>query len=222
MSEVLKKRLPVIIVAIVFVVLLGVFVWKSNIKEEQLNWTSTENLNLSNAEKDKYQETVVKLEQDEKDPEALINLARLRNWGGDPEGAIKIYLEALAMRPSDTLILNNLADVYYSIGDYKKAEEMYLTIIKNNPKWVSAYRELVNIYRFKLKDKSSQIPIILNKGLEANPEAGEDFYAMLGVYYQEAADKENAIKYFEKVLEANPQNTGAASALQELKGEGSQ
>jgi len=218
MPEVIKKRIPIVIVAIIFIVLLGIFVWKSNIKEEGFDWSSVENLVLSEEEKVKYEEVAVKLEQNNHDPEALISLARLRNWGGDPEGAIKLYLEALEIRPIDTLILNNLGDVYYSIGEYEKSEGMYLEIIKNNPKWINAYRDLANIYRYKLKDKASQLPEILLKGLEIDPESAEDFYAMLAIHYQNIDDRENAIKYYEKVLEINPDNTGVNSALQELKG----
>ncbi|MFA6534253.1 MAG: tetratricopeptide repeat protein [Patescibacteria group bacterium] len=217
MSEIIKKRWPLILVGVFFIVLIGTFVWKSNIKETEVDWVSTDKLTLTETEKAKYEETVVKLEQNQKDPEALVNLARLRNYGGDLEGAIKIYLEALKLRPNDTLILNNLGDAYYSLGDYKKSEEMYLKIIENNPKWISAYRELVNIYHYKLKDKYTTVPALLERGLSADPGSSEDFYALLGIYYEDVGDIANAILYYEKVLAINPQNIGARSALDALR-----
>lgn len=218
MPEEIKKRLPVILVGVIFVALLGIFIWKSNIKEDKFDWSTDKNLQLSTEEKAKYEEVVTTLKTDQKNAEALVNLARLRNYGGDPEGALKLYNEALKIRPDDTLILNNLADIYYSIGEYKKAEESYLTIIKSNPKWVSAYRELVNIYQYKLKDKYSLTPALLLQGLEANPEASENFYAMLAVYYEDTGDMEKAIDYYNKLLDINPDNIGANSELQKLRG----
>lgn len=217
MSAFLKKRLPVIIVAIIFLAFLGIFVWKSNIKEEQYDWSSYDTLTLTNEEKIKYEKTIEKLDQNQGDAEALINLARLRNWGGDPDGAIKLYNEALKIRPQDTLILNNLADIYYSLGNYTKAEELNLKILEFNPKWMNAYRNLYEIYRYKLRDKYSQLPVVLESGLTKAPEMAIDFYGLLGAYYEDIGDKVLAKEYYLKMLEINPNDLAAKAALEGLE-----
>lgn len=219
MSEIIKKRWPVIVVAVIFLAALGVFVWKSNTKESNFDWSSTVGLQLSAEEKAKYDAAAQELKKNEANAEAMINLARLRDRGGDAQGSIKLYEETLKKRPDDTLVLNNLAVLYYSLGDYKKSEETYLRIVETNPKWTSAYRELLSIYRFKLKDQmnTSAVPDLLNKGLEASPEAAEDFFAMLGIYYQDVGNREKAIEYYQKVLDVNPNNAGAASELENLR-----
>ncbi|MBI5621694.1 tetratricopeptide repeat protein [Candidatus Falkowbacteria bacterium] len=216
MSEAIKKRLPLLIVAIIFVVLIGVFVWKSNIKEEKFDWASYADLTLSEQEKTTYQEAADKLSKNNNDADSLLSLARLRDYGGDPEGALRLYEKVLEQRPQDIVILNNMAVIYYSIGEYEQAEGKYQQILAVTPKWTNAYRELVNLYRYKLTDKYSTVPELLQKGFDATPEAKEDFYALFAVYYEDVDDLQQAIEYYNKVLEVNPNNTGAASALDSL------
>ncbi|MFA5358318.1 MAG: tetratricopeptide repeat protein [Patescibacteria group bacterium] len=221
MTDFIRKRWPKIVVAVIFVVLAGTFLWKSNIKEGQLEWGSVEGLNLTDQQKQQYEETVKKLEDsngDKKNPTALSDLARLRDQGGDPEGSIKIYQKALAEEPDNTLVLYNLADVYYSIGDYGKTEEMYRRIINNHPLEMPVYRRLFDLYRDKIKTKYPSVLEILLRGWQYNSDRPAEFIKMLALYYSDMGDIETAKQYYQQLLIIEPNNQDARDQLKRLGG----
>lgn len=162
------------------------------------------------------------LAQNDDNYDAWLTIARIRAWSLDFEGALQAYTKMAELKPEDTLPYFNMGDVYTSLRQYAKAGEMYEKVIEINPKWVNAYREIFNLYRFELTDKyNNTIEDILKSGLEKSKDLGGegyvDYYAMLAIYYDEKGDVENAIIYYEKTLELDPNNHGAESALERLK-----
>ena len=221
-----KKQIILAAIAISFVVA-GVLIYnKTYNKNEPINnpvlapYTAPENMN------EKYRadfENAVKvLTEKENDYDALLTIARIRNLSGDFSGAIEVYEKMKNLKENDIIPYLNMGNAYNSLKDYDKSGEMYEKVIEINPKWVGAYREIFNLYRFKLTHKyDDRVEGILQSGLEISQDFGgegySDYYAMLGIYYKDKGDKEKAIESFEKAIEIDPSNEGAKSEIEELK-----
>ena len=204
MSESIKRHLPYIIIAIVFVALVGVFVWKSNTDEALFDWTSPEGLELTADEKASYQTVIEQVKSDPADFRSLITLGNLRNKGGDPDGAIALYQKAIEVNPNDSVARNNLAEVYVSLGEYVKAEDQYLRIIELTPRWTEAYRDLVELYRYKLAEKKGQVPTIITQAIMNNPENEVEFQSTLGRFYWEEKDWSKALATYQRLQQLLP------------------
>jgi len=216
-----KKKIIILIIVAIILVGAGFFL---------VNWQKTMP-QLDPAPQDKYaelsqeqQEKLTKAEQKIKDnPDDLISyveLALLQNQFGWTDDAIKTYEKVLFVNPNDVLALNNLANIYKNLKQYEKAEEYFLRIIDFNPRVrVQTYIDLVDIYRFHLTDKRDQIPIILEKGYEHNPEREALFLSHIAVYHKDFGDKEKAIKNYQALLELEPENQTARAELEELLAE---
>ncbi len=220
------KRYQNIIIFILVIVIIGAgfFVYKQktelNPELEEL-FSLSEEITLTEEQQNKFDEARNSLKENPDDALAIIAIARIKHQAQDLNGSERAYLMALEIQPTNTIILNNLGDIYNQKKKYEKAAEMYLRLIENNPKWVNAYRELAAIYKYHLKDRYPEMEEILLQGLEKSKEfTGEapvDFYSMLAVFYKETGQIEKAIEYFEKVIESTPENEGAKIELEELK-----
>ncbi|MGB2762232.1 MAG: tetratricopeptide repeat protein [Minisyncoccales bacterium] len=218
-----KYQIFFLIALILFIAGAGFFLYQKYqpASEENEIFSLPERITLTEKQQEKFDKAKADLKENPNDYLALIAIAQVKYQVQDLDGAEKVYLMALEIQPTNTLILNNLGDIYNQKKEYQKASEMYLKIIESNPKWINAYRELAAIYKYHLKDRYPEMEVILLKGLEKSKEfTGEapvDFYSMLAVFYKETGQVEKAIKYFEKVLELTPENQGAEIELEELK-----
>ena len=223
MSKDYKK---VIIAIIVLVLIIGAWLFINYLKnrpgqEIKEFFSLPEGVVLTEEQQNKFDAARTALEENINNPQALIALAQLKYDFRDLDGAITVYLKALEIQPTNTLILNNLADIYIQKKDYQKAADMYLRIIDHTPKWVNAYRNLATIYKFQLKDKYPDMEEILLEGIKIIEEleggAPIDFYSMLAVFYDETGEIDKAIEYYEIVVKLTPENTSAKMRLEELK-----
>ena len=223
MSKDYKK---VIIAVIVLVLIVGAGFFINYLKnrpgeEMQELFSLPEEAVLTEEQQMKYNSAKIALEENINNPQALIALAQVKYDLRDLDGSINVYLKALDIQPNNTLILNNLGDIYTQKKEYQKSAEMYLRIIDHTPKWISAYRNLVTIYKYHLKDRYSDVEQILLTGIEIikdfEGEAPVDFYSMLAVFYDETGEIDKAIENYEKVIELTPENTSAKMRLEELK-----
>ncbi len=196
----------------------------SNIKDRNvaIRELTTSPTNMQERFNEDFRNAAEALQKNENDYEALLTVARIRDWSGDQEGAIEIYEKMTKIKPNDLIPYFNMGGIYLGMKNYDKAGEMYEKVIEINPKWINAYSEIFSLYRFKLTHKyDDKIENILKSGLEASKDLGgdgfSDYYAMLGIYYKEKNDKEKAIENFEMVLKLDPENNGAKSELDELK-----
>jgi len=176
---------------------------------------------LTEEQQVKFDAAITALKEDPDNALALIALAQVKYDIQYLDGAIYVYSKALEIQPTNTLILNNLADIYVQKKEYQKAADFYLRIIEHTPKWVNAYRNLATIYKYHLKEKYSDMEEILLNGIarvkEIDSEAPVDFYSMLAVFYDETGNIEKAIENYEIVVELTPENTSAKMRLEELK-----
>lgn len=221
-----KEYKKVIIAIVVLVLIIGAGLFMNYLRnrpsqEMQELFVLPEGTVLTEEQQIKFDAAQTALEENINSAQALIALAQLKYDIRDLDGAITVYLKALEIQPTNTLILNNLADIYTQKKEYQKAADMYLQIIDHTPKWVNAYRNLATIYKFQLKDRYSDMEQILLDGIKIIEEleggAPTDLYSMLAVFYDETGEIDKAIEYYEIVVKLTPENTSAKMRLEELK-----
>lgn len=216
-----KTKIAIIIVAVVLI-LGGFLAWQTWRWQGKMGDLKNYVFSLFASEKVEelpanIKEAYEKLKQDATNVDAYLTLASWKREIGDITEAIKLYEAALKIRPTDTLLLNNVAELYTRNEQYDKSEEAYLKIIENNPKWLSAYRSLADLYRYQIPIKQPEIPRILKQGLDNNPEYEAEFVGQLAVYHKDFGPKEEAIKWYERLVEIAPDNETAKQELEELK-----
>jgi tetratricopeptide (TPR) repeat protein len=108
-----------------------------------------------------------------------LNLGTQRKTINDYEGAGECWEYAGVIRPLNYVSYNNLGELYgYYLKDYKKAEENYLTAIKNGPDQVYIYRNMYEFYRNVTED-DAKAKAILGKGIATNPDTSKDLKYLL-------------------------------------------
>ncbi len=213
-----KKWLGIIII----VLILGVSAYfyydynKQNSQPEILQ-IDTE-LEMNEIQSELYDQLKQDIAVDPEDYSARFKLGRLKQDLLDKQGAIEIYEELLQENPEDIAVLQNMADMYYSLKNYEKAEELNLQILEITPKWVNAYRNLLMIYQFQLQDKKEKFADLLDKALEKAPELKNDLLGIGVRYYDDVMNnKEKTIEYLEEKLKVDPDDSVAKQRLQELR-----
>ena len=151
------------------------------------------------------------------DTDAFEIIGFLHDTLGDKETAQKYYKEILKLKPESVVPLNNLANIYKDRGDFSEAEKLYLKITEVDASNIEAWRDLHDLYRYLYKSKEDQADDILLSGLGKNPDDPQ-ILAMLATYYQDTGNKEEAIKYYERLVEVMPANEAAKKELQKLRG----
>jgi len=153
------------------------------------------------------------------DPDAyLFRLGRLKQDLGDYAGAIEIYEKIHENKPEDLLPLINTGSIYFDTGRYEEAEKIQLEIVSINYKWLNAYQELLMIYQYHLKDKKATLESLMLEAQKNSPELEKEFNVLFAKYYDDLMnDNAKAIEYYGKILEANPDDSGAKQRLAELK-----
>jgi len=216
-----KKQKIIIIIVAVAIALAGFLafrVWNWQVKITTVRSFFSQLLGREELP-DRVKQAIEKIKTNPNDVDAYVTVAAYKRDQGKYAEAIDIYETALIIRPIDTLLLMNVAELYVANKQYAEAESAYLKVIDNNPKWKSAYRSLVDVYRYFIKEKISEIPRILELGLKNNVGEGVDdeFIGQLAVYYKDFGPKEKAIEYYKKLLLINPKNEGAKNDLAELQ-----
>ena len=111
-----------------------------------------------------------------------IDLGIQRKQLGDYEGARDVWEYAKAMEPGNIVPWNNLGDLYhFYLKNYAKSEENWKKTIALKPDYAQGYRGLYELYTYSMKEKASEIPVMLKQGLVKNPGAS-DLKALLAEY----------------------------------------
>ena len=129
--------------------------------------------------------------------------------------AIREYEEALAIGPDYMAAYYGLAKCYGNgLGDLKKAEETCWRALRIKPDYVNAYLYLGYMYYYKQDSADKAIPEY-GKVLKIDP---EDPYALtnLGIIYEKQGQKEKAIGYYQKAIDAHPDHWFVQTAKKNL------
>ncbi len=214
-----KRNIAIIIVVIILVIggLVFVKLHGADLQVSELMKINT-TLEMNEAQQALFSELEGNLKNDPSDYSSLFKLARLKQDMLDFDGAAELYNKLLETKPGDTLVMNNLGSIYYDSKQYDKAEELQLQIIAKTPKWIGAYKELMMIYRYQLKDKAPTLEDKLLYGYNNFAEYKLDFTSMLSVYYDEIMnDPMKAKPYYEELAELLPEDAQVQARLIEIK-----
>lgn len=219
-----KKAVIAVIIAVIILALAGgLAVYQFGIGKNKLAVSLLlKNISvagLNESQKQSFDEVKETLLKNPDDYSGLLELALLKQGLNDNEGAIALYERLREIKPDDVLPLNNLGAIYYNLGDYEKAEQMYLKILSDiTPKWLNSYNELFAIYQFQLKDKRATYEAIIERGIESYPEMKQNLISKAAVYYDEVMNnKEKALEYYKKLAELAPDDPAVKARLSELK-----
>lgn len=219
----MSKKIKIIVIIVAVVIILGgLLAWQTWRWQGGLSGIKNYVANLFSGEQQSKLPPDIQAAYDaiKKDPtntDAYMALAMWKRDNGQLADAIKLYEDALKVKPDDTLLLMNAADLYTRNKQYAEAEAAYLKVINANPRWLAAYRSLADLYRYQIPEKQNQIPVILQKGLDANSDNELYFVGPLAEYYKDFGSKADAIKWFEKLIKLDPTNATAKDELQTLK-----
>jgi tetratricopeptide (TPR) repeat protein len=138
--------------------------------------------------------------------ESYFNLNDLQNAG-------KWFKQAAKLAPYNLDFRNKYGTTLAGLNDINGAINEYEFIIKENPKYVSAY---ANLGYLKLRQGMPAEAIRLyNIALKLDPD-NEALLLNLAGYFAFNKDKKKAVYYLERLLKKNPSNQKAKSALQQI------
>ena len=125
---------------------------------------------------------------------------------GDQESAIIFFKEAIISDKKNFAAMNNLANSYRAKFEYDKAEELYLTIIKQDPNNLKAINNYAN-----LKNSLNQFKGAIELYLKAIKIKPDDTYLSfrLAASYQSIGEFEKATKITEEILRIDSKNASA-------------
>ncbi|MBR0261520.1 MAG: tetratricopeptide repeat protein [Selenomonadaceae bacterium] len=167
------------------------------------------------AEKDKIREQMNDADRDflanQKNEEGLkIHYAK------DYNGAIKLYNEAIELKPDWSWPYNNRGNAYEDLKQYERAIQDYDKAIEINPNYLMAYNNRGNAYS-DLGQNERAIQDY-DKAIQLNPNYFEA-YTDRGATYYKLGQNERAIQDYDKAIQINPNydmayyNRGTAYAL---------
>lgn len=87
------------------------------------------------------------------------SLGYLYNLKGDLEKALHFNLEAYEYNKSGQVILDNLGQTYYLMGNYEKAEETYKRLMELKPQFPEAYYDYALVLE-ELGDKAKSLDML--------------------------------------------------------------
>ncbi len=104
------------------------------------------------------------------DGQLWLALGLYYKMAGDYKAAEEVWVYLAKVLPDSVVPHNNLGDLYQNfLHNYAKAEVEYKAVIKINPAYIDAYRNLSIMYRGQYKVGTSAAADIIAQGLKANP-----------------------------------------------------
>ena len=125
----------------------------------------------------------------------------------------KKLIEWLAIDPSNLEITKQLAELYFTIWDHKKALSLSKKIIEEDPEDHNAIRQIWEIYLLTWDLKTSEI--LVEKAINLKPTNPKYYISMVEILYNTERKKE-AIDCMEKIVKLRPTNTNYMMTLADL------
>jgi tetratricopeptide (TPR) repeat protein len=134
---------------------------------------------------------------------------------GDMEGASRILQRLVNLHPGFGLAHNDLAVLNYRMGDKEQALSHYEAAVRLEPENIIFQKNLGDFYYVEQKRVKDALEVYV-KVLEIEPEDIETLLA-LGNICRETQQNEDAVVFFERVLEIEPWNQAARVGLDALE-----
>ena len=134
---------------------------------------------------------------------------------GDMQGAQKQYEEAIKLNSKDAVAYNNLGNVYRDNKNFDKAIEAYNKAIELNKISINPYINLANVQLYVKGDADAAIETY-KRGLQALP-GNEQLSLLLGIAYEQADRKDDAMRTYRDILAKHEDNAAAKANLERLE-----
>ena len=152
--------------------------------------------------KNKINEVVSNLRSGQSTSENWLKLGVYRKQIDDYEGARQIWEYVATVWPDSYIAFSNLGDIYhYYIKDYVKAETNMLRALQLEPKVLSNYRNLFDLYALSYTEKKDKADDVLIEAIKKNPDK-IDIMILLARFYKDNGQKESSREYYEKAVES--------------------
>ena len=125
---------------------------------------------------------------------------------GNYQEAMKLYNEAIQIKPDFSWPYNNRGGIYLTLGNYQQAINEYNKAIELDHKNAFSYGHRGSAY-YELGNKKQAIADY-NKAIELDPKS-EYAYIKRGIAYSNLGNKEQAIADYSKAIEINPKQAAA-------------
>ena len=127
--------------------------------------------------------------------------------------SIKYFEKALAFESTNFAAMNNLANSYKRLLEYKKAEDLYVKIIKEDPTNIKALNNYANLK--KEFNKFHDAINLLFKALDINPK-DVNILSNIAACFKSIGDMDKAKDYALKVLDLEPNNAHMHKFLSDM------
>ena len=121
--------------------------------------------------------------------------------------AIPRYEKLIALGEGTEFIYNKLGFAYYRLGDYKKAITMYKEALNFEDRNSATHYTLGKLYALTRDLDKSETHLLMSILIKKQPVDAEFF--SLGLTYKMQEKHKNALEYFNKALEENPDHERA-------------
>ena len=140
----------------------------------------------------------------------LLEDAEFFNNSGNPDSTVETLEEALTLAPNETVIVSALGGLYFKLGRYQKAREMFRKEIELNPRSADAYTRLAMaaLSANEIDEFESSIGI----ALEIDPQHQEALRFVAKINMQ-TGRFHDAGRIFANLIEQNPEFTEFYLAL---------
>jgi protein O-GlcNAc transferase len=134
-------------------------------------------------------------------PDALQLLAFIAIQEGQHQGAIGYLKRAVAQRPDDVELQNNLGNLYKATGDYESAKRCYLQALRFDPKCFAAYYNLGNT--LAAGNLIAESIDAYRKAITLNPDFADAHYN-LAIQLKNAGLLSESIAEYKQTLQMQP------------------
>ncbi len=169
--------------------------------EEQEQNDNTENINKNILEKQK------------KLLEKISYEANVYKKDGKLEEYEKKLIEGLAIEPDNLDFNKQLADLYFTVWNHKKALSLLKKIIEEDPDDHNAIRQIWEIYLISGNYETAEL--LIEKAINTKPNNPKYYISMVEILYN-TERKKDAIAVMEKIVKLRPTNSNYALTLAEL------
>lgn len=140
------------------------------------------------------------LKNDPKNANVVHLLAIIAVERKDNENALKYFLKAVQLSPNP-LFKYNLANYYYQINNFEKAEEYYFKALENNENYPDCHNSLGNLFRSK-KEYNKALKHYL-KARKIRP-TDPNYINNIACIYHLMGNEDEAYKYYVECLNLDP------------------
>lgn len=132
--------------------------------------------------------------------------------------ALEVYEEGITFSArKNTLLIMNAGSMAIYLNDFQLAKQYYEEAISIAPGDIAGYLKLIELHKYKLKSPSEQILAIYNQGLEKLVFNRGELLKERAGYEREIGNYELALKDYELLSKADPQNKRYKEIIAELK-----